>query len=384
MSVRSVAYRITPPGRSAIATIAVVGPSAPADVEPFFRSVRGRRLDTLPVGAIAFGRWAEERGEELVVTRNPNGVEIHCHGGRAAAEAILRDLQPTVEIASSNDGWFEMQSSDPIERAARQALQQAATPHVAARLLAQGRGALRRRLQEIERLAESNRDAAVGALTAMLEQARFGLHLTEPWRVVLSGPPNVGKSSLINRLVGYERAVVYDLPGTTRDVVTAISPLAGWPVAWSDTAGLRDSDDPLEQEGVRRATAALAEADLVLQVRDAQRYEPPRNPSAATNAVTVWNKADLVETELVETNPAASTLAGSSSSAETQDAPLLVSAVDGVGVERLLAVVEQRLLRDVPAELDHPLLFTKRLVTAVETTKKRLAQGEPFRFEVSE
>ena len=83
-----------------------------------------------------------------------------------------------------------------------------------------------------------------------------GRHLLTPFDVVLAGPANVGKSSLINALVGYNRAIVYDAPGTTRDVITAETAIDGWPVTLSDTAGLRDSDDPLEMAGVQTAQCA--------------------------------------------------------------------------------------------------------------------------------
>ena len=89
------------------------------------------------------------------------------------------------------------------------------------------------------------------------------------WRVVIAGPPNVGKSSLINAMAGYERAIVSPLPGTTRDVVTLTTAIDGWPVQLADTAGLRASDDELESAGVKLAGAALAAADLVILVCDA-------------------------------------------------------------------------------------------------------------------
>ena len=126
--------------------------------------------------------------------------------------------------------------------------------------------------------------------------AALGRHLVEPWRVVLAGRPNVGKSSLINALVGYGRAIVHHTPGTTRDVVTAVTAIDGWPVELSDTAGLGQSDHPLERAGVERAEAALATADLVVLVfdaaqcrSDADRALRERLPSS----VVVWNKCDL-------------------------------------------------------------------------------------------
>src|SRR6185503_7750192 len=104
----------------------------------------------------------------------------------------------------------------------------------------------------------------------LLALAEVGLHLTTPWRVVFAGPPNVGKSSLVNALLGYPRAIVYDQPGTTRDVLTASTAFDGWPFELRDTAGLRDgiSLDSVEVEGVARARAQIATADLVVFVHD--------------------------------------------------------------------------------------------------------------------
>ena len=83
--------------------------------------------------------------------------------------------------------------------------------------------------------------AAAARIREWLAWEDFGLHLTRPWNVVLAGRPNVGKSSLINALLGYTRSIVFDQPGTTRDVVTAATAIDGWPIELSDTAGLRES-----------------------------------------------------------------------------------------------------------------------------------------------
>jgi tRNA modification GTPase len=89
--------------------------------------------------------------------------------------------------------------------------------------------------------------------------------------VVIAGPPNVGKSSLINALLGYQRAIVFDQPGTTRDVLTATTAIDGWPVELADTAGIREGDDAIETEGVARALAEIRAADLVVEVWDASQ-----------------------------------------------------------------------------------------------------------------
>ena len=108
-----------------------------------------------------------------------------------------------------------------------------------------------------------------GELAALAAQAEKGRILREAATVVLAGRPNVGKSSLLNRLLDEERAIVTPIPGTTRDFVAEISNFRGLPVRLVDTAGLRETSDPLEQEGVRRAWGWVEKAELILIVLDA-------------------------------------------------------------------------------------------------------------------
>jgi tRNA modification GTPase len=115
--------------------------------------------------------------------------------------------------------------------------------------------------------------------------------LREGLVVAIAGPPNVGKSTLMNALARREVAIVSPHPGTTRDVIEVQLDLDGYPVTVIDTAGVRDTDDPVEQEGVRRARARAAEADLVLWLTDAATQETHRD-----SAAPVWvirNKIDL-------------------------------------------------------------------------------------------
>lgn len=114
-------------------------------------------------------------------------------------------------------------------------------------------------------------DAAIAGLT---REARQGQMLRSGLRVVIAGPPNAGKSSLLNALAGTERAIVTEIPGTTRDLVSETLSLEGLPIHILDTAGLRDSDDPVEQEGIRRARLAIDTADRILLVLDVRDCAP--------------------------------------------------------------------------------------------------------------
>lgn len=134
-----------------------------------------------------------------------------------------------------------------------------------------------------------------------LETAGTGRLLREGARVVLAGPPNVGKSSLLNALLREERAIVSPVPGTTRDVIEESMLVNGLRVSLMDTAGLRHTGDALEEEGMRRTRAALSSADLVLHVRacteDALKAEDIAVRDGRLGGLDVWNKADLLKEE---------------------------------------------------------------------------------------
>jgi tRNA modification GTPase len=153
-----------------------------------------------------------------------------------------------------------------------------------------GDGTVLRRLNELQQ-----------QLGDVAEAARQGAMLVEGVTVVLAGAPNVGKSSLLNRLAGEERAIVTAIPGTTRDLLNADLDLDGIPVRLIDTAGLHASKDPVEQEGIRRAEAQIVNSDLLLMIIDATQpstVEPPvvaEAKNAGTRIVRVRNKVDLTE-----------------------------------------------------------------------------------------
>lgn len=132
------------------------------------------------------------------------------------------------------------------------------------------------------------------AIESLLGTADRGRLLRNGVRTVLAGAPNVGKSSLLNLLLGYERAIVSDTPGTTRDTLEETINVEGFALRLIDTAGIRNSDDQIEQAGIRRTTEALDQADLVLEVVDASA--PPSQHSVKTvntHHILLLNKCDL-------------------------------------------------------------------------------------------
>ncbi len=127
---------------------------------------------------------------------------------------------------------------------------------------------------------------------AALGDGGIGERIRDGFRIAIVGPPNAGKSSILNRLARREAAIVTDIAGTTRDVVEVRLVLGGQVVWIADTAGLRETEDVVEAEGVRRAKRAAAEADLRIHVIDAEDPSPPPGPVLAQDIV-VFNKADL-------------------------------------------------------------------------------------------
>ena len=157
--------------------------------------------------------------------------------------------------------------------------------------------------EEIDFLAESNViervEAATEQLSGLLDEARQGKLLRDGFVLAIIGRPNAGKSSLLNALSGQETAIVTDIPGTTRDVLREQIDLGGIPVHVADTAGIRETEDRIEAEGVRRARQALASADIVLLVEDASAGDLGQESlvlEAAEHAavIRVANKLDLV------------------------------------------------------------------------------------------
>jgi tRNA modification GTPase len=328
---RLVACVLTPPGRGAVAVIAVEGKLVLAVVEQSFRA-KSKGLAERALNSIAYGRWGVEPAEDVVICRrNEELIEIHCHGGVAAVNRILSDLTAAGAAEETWQAAVERQEASPIRAAARVALAQAVTERAAMILLDQYHGALDDAVQGILDDLRGNRlDAAKSGLDAILTYASLGLHLTQPWKVVIAGPPNVGKSSLINALLGYDRAIVFDQPGTTRDVVTAHTALDGWPVQLADTAGLRASDDELESAGVERAIAQAVAADCLLLVFDASMAwsdEDDRLIEKWPKAIVVQNKCDLVTPSI---------------------AGLPVSAIQGTGIAELIQAIVEWLVPAAP------------------------------------
>jgi tRNA modification GTPase len=364
--------RLTPAGRGAVAVVALRGPTAGNALASCFERAAGSAVTAISVGRVVFGRWqgnASRAGEDVVVARlSDEHWEIHCHGGEAAVAAVMEALAERGVVRQQAAAWCLGEHSDPLAAAALEAWPLCLTERTSSWMAVQAGGALRRACLEISAaIAAAETCQALALLDSLIARAPCGLHLTEPWRVALVGRPNAGKSSLINRLVGYERAIVSPIPGTTRDVVVATTAWQGWPLRFADTAGLRTTADELEAAGIERSLASHALADLTVHVADLSQPWTKDDCELALSlgerpTLLAHNKADLVTQDL------AIALA---------DRPpgIAISAQTGLGLERLLDAVIERLVPTPPA-VDDALPLSASIVMALDETRRWLAAGQ--------
>jgi tRNA modification GTPase len=357
----------TPPGRGGIGVVRLAGPEARSIAGPMLRLKH-----ELTAGHALFGELIEpatgERIDEVVVTffvkphsyTTDDVVEISAHG----SPVVLRHI---VELAAARGarlaepGEFTMRAFlngriDLTQAEAVRDLIESQTLYQARVAAQQLEGSLSRRIQPIKRgLVElvaameagidfAEDDVAVlpaAEIIARIEEVRrplvqlrasfaYGKMVHEGLTLAIVGRPNVGKSSLFNRLVERERAIVTATPGTTRDLVTETVALGGVPIKLVDTAGIRHSADEAESIGIRKSYEALSEADLVLVVLDSTQAITPEDKELLRVCVTgrgfvIANKADLA--------PHAVEILGDSPKA------FKTSAVTGEGIDALRSAI---------------------------------------------
>ena len=208
--------------------------------------------------------------------------------------------------------------------------------------------------------------SARSAVDKLLDTAAQGRILREGVRTVIYGAPNVGKSSLLNRLLGTERAIVSPRPGTTRDVIEEVINLRGIPLRLMDTAGVRESEDEVEREGMARTRKAIERADLVLHIAEAHRprldqFSKETLQSVAGNprAILVLNKADLGEDE----------------SWRGVDA-VRISCTTSSGMEELCAAIECHVFGGAAAQRDWTVAINARHQACLERARDFLAAAQ--------
>jgi len=318
--------RLTPTGSGAIGVLALAGPTAWEIIRRVFRPVAGTLPEMPRAGQTWVGTVGEaEMADECVVVVDSlfpePRTEVHCHGG----EQVLTWLTELflAEGASTSAATDITDAIEPL-------LAQAPTVRTATILLDQAQGAWEREMAALTAAWDRSDFTTVHDRLRRLENwVELGQHLVQPWRVVIAGVPNVGKSSLVNALAGFQRSIVADQAGTTRDVVSTRLALDGWPIELLDTAGWHDVAGQLEQAAIARARGVAASADLVLWVIDASQPKPAMPPTSWPRQVVVGNKCDLP----LET---------------ASFADVLVSARTGAGVAELIHHIVRTLIPDEP------------------------------------
>ena len=202
-------------------------------------------------------------------------------------------------------------------------------------------------------------EAVRAQVAALLETSRRGRLLREGCRVALTGAPNVGKSLLFNALLGSSRAIVTPVAGTTRDLLTERCDIGGLAVTLIDTAGVRDSDEPIEQEGIARARQAAATADVQVLVLDRSRPYPEQRPDTTRKGrVIVANKSDL---------PGAW-------SADEEGGAIAASALTGDGMDAVRRAIVEAAVETESLE-DTPAIANTRHASLLERVDARLAEA---------
>jgi len=371
----TIAAIATAPGRGGVGIVRLSGPQA----RPLAEAVCGRQLTPrhahycdfngadgglLDQGiAIYFAQPHSFTGEEV--------VELQGHGGPVILDQLLAELLQAgarqarpgefSERAFLNDKLDLTQaeaiadlidaSSQAAARSALRSLQGAFSTAVEQLLVKMTRlrvfveASIDFPEEEIDFLADSalhsQLQELIAALTSTLAGAREGALLRDGIRVVLAGRPNAGKSSLLNQLAGRDSAIVTEQAGTTRDLLKEQLVLDGLPVEIVDTAGLRDSDDLVEREGIRRARAEIAQADLcLLLVDDPASHQTAAAPNLAALLTDLLGDTALLDRTVVALNKA--DLYGGAVGQLDADYPLFaLSAATGSGVPALITHIQQ-------------------------------------------
>lgn len=379
----TIAAIATPPGNGGVAIIRLSGNRAIEISDKVFSGpVAKYPTHTVHFGKIVHGKEILDEGL-LIPMHGPRSftgedvVEIHCHGGALIAQKVLAaTLSAGARAAGPGEFSHRAFQNGKIDLAQAEAIQALiASKNTlaldASRDQLSGRlstliSAFQKELTQIYAILEAwvdfpEEDLAFAPFGEIISQLtdlqnrlnhlastfQDGRHYHTGYTLCLLGKPNVGKSSLLNALIGHERAIVTPIAGTTRDLIEEEITLGDLHLRLIDTAGLRHTDNIIEQEGVKRSTSAAEKADLILHIADATDPEPP-----IPGALYILNKTDLL------TPP------------DTQNA-LFVSAKTHQGLEPLKQAILKSLRKNPPAK-DQITLTNTRHHQAIQAASKTL------------
>jgi tRNA modification GTPase len=404
----TIAAIATPLGEGGLAVIRISGADAlkVADRCFFPQGKSSVKPSAAPTHTIQFGR-IERKGQTVdevlvAVMRAPRTftrediVEITCHGGllpaRLVLDAVLENGARLAEPGEFTKRAFLNGRIDLAQAEAVADLIHSRTELALAAANEQLAGKLSQRINQLrdgmiqtlahveahidfpdEDIAPDTKDKLLARLQCgvefmgeLLRTANEGQILRRGLRAAIVGRPNAGKSSLLNQLLGHERAIVSPLPGTTRDTVEETANIRGLPVVFIDTAGLREAADSIEAEGIRRSRESLAKAELILHIWDASEPSLPDEHSMRCSfpekkQILVINKCDL---------PRRLTLSDKETAAAIE-----VSCVTGAGLERLKDAIKEAVWSgEVKAEMLQ-VMINSRHQEALQRTREATLQS---------
>jgi tRNA modification GTPase len=330
----------TPAGQGGIGIVRISGKDAIRIADTVFRAPTLKKLSQSPSHRILYGHVIDGHQEDIIdevlvsVMRGPRTytkedvVEINCHGGavpvRSVLEAVLKNGARLAEPGEFTRRAFLNGRIDLAQAEAVLDVINSLTVQSQKSSLAQLRGSLSEKIesirnetaeltalveahidfpeediQSIDRDDMTQRAARIRqSLEKLIRGARYGMILREGLKTAIIGRPNVGKSSLLNALLDHDRAIVTEMPGTTRDVIEEYLNIEGLPLKIMDTAGIRSVEDIAEKEGVRRSLQSMEDADLVLLLLDGSEElhrtdKELMSKSENKKRIVVINKSDL-------------------------------------------------------------------------------------------
>ena len=347
---------LTGKGPGALSVVQLGGPKVWEAIRQAFQSSKQSRLPELPsAGSAWLGSFpdAKQCGDQVLLLWRGDSkkgfAEIQSHHGILADQALAQRLASMgIEVTNlfeDQDSGHFADASTLFEREKLRALAMCPNHTWLNRILTWADRDWPRAVEKLFHwINNGNWTQARDLVQSALLLEPWSTRMVKPFEVLISGPPNAGKSSLLNRLVGYDRAIVSTIPGTTRDLVSGQIALKGWLVNLTDSAGVRETDDPIESQGIERVKGQMLRADAVIWVTDPLSDQP--SPSDWGNRIEIANKIEVAnKVDLRE------------SFAKFETNPLSISAKTGLGVDQLLQAMSTRLgLPDFPLNL--PIPFT--------------------------
>lgn len=404
----TIAAIATPVGTGGIGVIRISGPEAVNIADRVFHAGNGQRLSECKSHTIHYGKAVDYRSgtmlDEVLVllmiaprtfTRE-NVVEIHCHGGIYLLQKVLQSvLEAGARMAEPGEFTKRAFLNGRIDLSQAESIMDMISAKSQLSLEAASRrleGHLGRRIQEYRKAImdllvlleveidypeyeieeaqqldmEKELSRLINDVTQLYNTADTGRILNEGLRIALVGRPNMGKSTLMNALLGENRAIVTEIPGTTRDTLEEGMNLDGIPVRLIDTAGIRDSEDPVERIGVERARKAMEECDLVLLLLEG---DVPPSKDDLEMLEAIQNRPYLIVRTKKDRSEDMTKFGSSSDTVE-------ISALSGEGMQELKDRIRQLVLQGRVSAADGVYLANMRQKQAVERALEALNSAQ--------